>query len=142
MSFLRIGKNMKKIMSYKISAVINLLISIFLLISIHTFAKPCQGIMEMPCNFSVSASDRILIIVIILSMGKWFVQDIKGTLFLNVASVAAGIELVFIQSVGRCQVNSMTCNTNTFPVLKVGSLLLVLFTVIFQVAHLIGGKKC
>lgn len=127
--------------SDKVSAVLNLLISVFLLTAIHTFVKPCQGVMDMPCNYSVRAAERILIIVIILSLGKWFVQDTKGTLFLNIATVTAGIELALIQNIGRCQVNSMTCNTKTFPVLRVGALLLVVLTVIFQMTHLVGRNR-
>lgn len=119
-------------MKHIISGIINILISLFLFISIHTFLSPCSGVMEMPCGYSVKAANLILVILIILNIGKLFVRDKMGLLFIDIAAIAAGIELVFIPRIGRCQIASMSCNTKTFPALIVGGLLITILTAIFR----------
>ncbi|MBQ8133510.1 MAG: DUF4418 family protein [Clostridia bacterium] len=128
-------------MKSKISGIINIIIGGFLLIAVNTFLIPCQGVMEMPCSCSTKGAELILILVIIISIGKFFVNDTKGKFFLNLSVIAAGIELLFIPTIGKCQVPSMSCNTKTFPAIIIGALLLIAFTVIFTIADLIGGRK-
>ena len=43
-------------MKNKISAVISIIISAFLIIAVSTFWRPCHGVMAMPCEHSILSS--------------------------------------------------------------------------------------
>lgn len=128
-------------MRNKLSGIINIVVTGFLLISINTFFKPCQGVMQMPCNYSTKAAELILVIILILNIGRLFVEDVKGRLFMDITTVAAGLELIFVPHIGRCQMASMSCNAKTFPALRVGALLIIILTVIFEVISLINSRR-
>lgn len=98
----------------------------------------------MGCGYSVKAANLILILLVILSIGKFFVSDTKANLVMNLIVAAAGIELLFVPQIGRCQLATMTCNARTFPVIDIGALLLLLvavITMIFGAAELLGNRR-
>lgn len=131
-------------MKSKISGILNFLIAIFLLIAVNTFFQPCQSDMKMQCGYNTSAACLILVLIAVLNIGKFFVKDVRGTLFLNIIEIASEIELLFIVYLGGCQGASMACNTRTFPAICIGSILMIVVTVVFEITGLIGNrrKKC
>lgn len=128
-------------MKYKPLGIINIFIVIFLLAAIHTIFSPCQGAMEMPCNHSTQTASLILLLLLILTIGKQFVNDRKGSISLSAAIVAAGIELLWIPNLGKCQISSMSCNAKTFPTLCVGALLMIALTVISEAINLVSTRR-
>ena len=48
-------------MKKRISAIMNIIISVFLLIAVQTFLHPCKGDMAMPCNYSTTAAILVLL---------------------------------------------------------------------------------
>jgi hypothetical protein len=83
----------------------------------------------------------VLFLVVVLSVGKFFVKDTKGTLFLNITELAAEIELLLIVYSGGCQSSAMACNSRTFPSICIGALLMIVVTIVFEIAVLIGSRR-
>ena len=128
-------------MKGKISGIIIIVISLFLIIAVNTFLAPCQGAMEMPCNSSAKAAQMILVLVIIISIGKLFCKDTKVRIFFDLPVIAAAVELLFIPALGRCQMAAMACNMHTFPALTVGAWLLIAVNAVFAIAGLTVERK-
>ena len=128
-------------MKRNVSSVINIVISAFLLTAIHTFWHPCEGAMAMACTYSTRTATLLLILAVIINAGKLFVSDVKGRIVLSVTTVAAGIFLTLTPQIGRCQVAAMSCNAKTFPAIRVGALLMIALTVIFECADLLGNRR-
>lgn len=123
------------------SAVINIIVSVFLLIAVHTFLHPCEGAMDMPCTYSTKTAVFLLVLAVLINVGRLFVSDQKARLTLSITTVAIGIEVILVPQMGRCLVASMSCNAKTFPALYVGSLFIIVLTIIFEVADLLGEKR-
>ena len=127
-------------MKKRISAIMNIIISVFLLIAVQTFLHPCKGDMAMPCNYSTTAAILVLVLIAVLNIGKLFVSESSGRVVLGITTIVAGVELLVIPHLGRCQMATMSCNTKTFPSLTIGAVLIIVLTVIFEIVYLIGNQ--
>ena len=130
-------------MKNKVSAVINMIISIFLIAAVSTFLHPCKGEVAMPCNHSVNIAKIILGIVIAVNAIKYAVNKLNVNITVNIAVIAASILLVITPKFGSCTIATMTCNTRSFPALQIGGLLMTAFTLVFTVFEILekGRKK-
>ena len=131
-------------MKNKISAVISIIISAFLIIAVNTFWRPCHGVMAMPCEHST----RIACIVLAAVIAAGILRIISGKKLFriidNAVGIAGGILLIITPVFGKCQVASMACNMKTFPTLKMGGILLILVavvSVILEILNILSRSK-
>jgi hypothetical protein len=129
-------------MKRKISGIINIVAGAFLLIALQTYFKPCQGKKVMICDCSAKAVELLAIIVIAIGIAKLFLNNIQGQLALNAITLLISVEWLLIPTIiGTCQMASMACNTKTFPVVYITALLLIVLTIIFEIADFVSNKR-
>ena len=132
-------------MKNKISALISIIISAFLIIAVNTFLRPCHGVMAMPCERSTKIACIVLIAVVIAAILR-IVSGKKLIGIINYAvGIAGGVLLIITPVFGKCQVASMACNMKTFPALKMGGILLILVTAVSVILEILNklsrGKR-
>lgn len=115
-------------------------IAVFLLIAVNTFCKPCHGMMAMPCEHSKGIACIVLAVPALTGVAAVFLKKRFVPMVLCIINIACGVLLILTPKFGRCQVASMTCNTKTFPTLKIGGLLLIVLSVIFMVINAIQNN--
>jgi hypothetical protein len=128
-------------MKKNISAIINIVISAFLIVAVNTFLHPCEGEMAMPCNYNTRTAVMLLIVIIVASAAKLFVKDVRGGAAIGAVSVAAAIEIAIVPQFNRCEGMMMNCNSKTVPALLIGALLIIAVSVIFTVIDIITDRR-
>lgn len=120
-------------MKGKLSSVFNIVIAVFLLIAVNSFCKPCHGMMEMPCERSKMIACIVSAVITALNIANLFIKNKSVRAGISALSVSGGVLLILTPKFGKCQIASMACNMKTFPVLKLGGILIITFTVVFTI---------
>ena len=123
-------------MKNKISALISIIISAFLITAVNTFLRPCHGVMAMPCEHSTKIACIVLIAVIAASVLRFTSGKTLFGIISNAVGIAGGILLIITPVFGKCQVASMACNMKTFPALRIGGILLILAAAVSVTAEI------
>jgi len=122
------------------SEIFTILMAGFLLISVNSFARPCHGMMAMPCEHSTRIACIILALMIAVNLGALFLKKKAVPMICRILNLIASIGLILTPIFGKCQVASMACNTRTFPILKIGGMLIIAVTLILTVIEFIRSS--
>ncbi|MBE6877445.1 MAG: DUF4418 family protein [Ruminococcus sp.] len=122
------------------SGIFTILTCIFLLISVNTFCRPCHGMMSMPCEHSTGIACIILAVMTAVNLGGLFLKKKAVPVICRILNIIGSIGLILTPVFGKCQVASMSCNTRTFPILKIGGLLIIAVMLILTVTELIRNS--
>ncbi len=132
---------MKMKMKNRIIGVIGTLIALTALIGVNTFAHPCRAKMAMACNYSTKGAVLVLILITAAALSKVFITDEKTSSVTDIITAVGAVELLFTKSIGSCKMDTMSCNTKTFPTLTVAALLLILLTLISFLLRIISLRR-
>ncbi|MBP0961611.1 MAG: DUF4418 family protein [Oscillospiraceae bacterium] len=129
----------------KFVKIITVIISAVTLVLINTVCRPCHGRMAMPCEFSAHIASAVLIVLTVVNIFTLLMKNNAVHIPAALFNLAAGVFLLFVNTFGKCQVASMSCNMKTFPVLRSAGTFIASFSLIFLAAVVIrnikGGRK-
>jgi hypothetical protein len=128
-------------MKKNVSAIISIVISVFLIVAVNTFLHPCKGEMAMPCTYNTRTAVMLLVLILIANAAKLFVGEYKSKLALNIATIAAAAEIAVIPQFNSCEGMMMTCNMKTVPALLIGSLLIIATNIVFSAVPVITARR-
>ena len=120
--------------------IITIIISVIALVLINTVCKPCHGLMEMPCERSTRIAD-VLLVIVILSCAVSFVGKRIADIVTAVLTAVLGIFLVFVSKFGHCQVSFMSCNTKTFPALRISGIIIFAVSLLILILTAVRNRK-
>ena len=129
----------------KFVKIITVIISAVTLVLINTVCRPCHGRMAMPCEFSAHIASAVLLVLTVVNIFTLLMKNNAVHIPAALFNLAAGVFLLFVNTFGKCQVASMSCNMKTFPVLRSAGTFIASFSLIFLAAVVIrnikGGRK-
>ena len=129
----------------KFVKIITVIISAVTLVLINTVCRPCHGRMAMPCEFSAHIASAVLLVLTVVNIFTLLMKNNAVHIPAALFNLAAGVFLLFVNTFGKCQVASMSCNMKTFPVLRSAGMFIASFSLIFLAAVVIrnikGGRK-
>lgn len=129
-------------MRNKTAAGLCFIIAAFVLVAVSTFWQPCQGYMEMPCQYSTRFARVGLVIIMFLSALRFFRKEKPLQIISAILTALLSVGLLFVPLLGSClALPGMTCITQTWPTLRVGGLLMLAITVIFGGWQILSARR-
>jgi hypothetical protein len=127
-----------------ISAVVYLVAALVLSLGLATVFKSCSTAEKvMRCHYSTVTVGAVSIFLYTAAIASLFSDALKTKLFIHVVVIETAVINILVPKllIGGCGMNTMRCQSITFPAIYLTSAILLLFAVINIIYHVATYQK-